>query len=77
LNTTTLILTISTGAALAAIVLGWNAIGRWAWLSSRTQRRIFEAETPDQNRESALRVPSNTLELKLGIVLERRKINLM
>jgi Flp pilus assembly protein TadB len=65
MNITTLILTISAGAALIATVFGWNAIGRWAWLSSRTQRRILEAETPDQHRESALRLPANTQERKL------------
>ena len=60
-----LIITMSGFAGLAAIWLGWNAIGRWALLSSRTQRRIHDAETPNQHRESATHLPSNTLERKL------------
>ena len=64
MNIATLILTIAGGAAFAALLLGWQLVGRWALLSSRTQRRILEAEAPDLKIQ-ALRLSASSLERRL------------
>jgi len=46
MNMTGLNLLIAAGSAAAVLLLGWEYAGRRAFLSSRTQARLFKAETP-------------------------------
>ena len=66
MNLTSIILIISFLASAIALVLGWEFSGRWAFLSSRTQARLSQAETPLQQEEALSRLPAGSLERKLA-----------
>jgi tight adherence protein B len=60
-----LALIISGLAGLIVLILGWETSGRWAFLSTRAQRRLQQAETPIAQEDSLLHLPSGSLERKL------------
>jgi Flp pilus assembly protein TadB len=66
MNITSLILFISALAGCIALLIGWELSGRWAFLSSRAQRRLMEAETPLQPEAALVRLPAGSLERKLA-----------
>ena len=66
LNITVLILLIAGLSAAAVLTLGWELSGRWAFLSSRAQRRLQKAETPLQAEAALVRLPAGSLERKLA-----------
>jgi Flp pilus assembly protein TadB len=66
MNLTSIILIISFLASAIALILGWEFSGRWAFLSSRTQARLAQAETPIQKEEALSRLPAGSLERKLA-----------
>ena len=66
MNMTSLILFISALAAAITLLLGWELSGRWAFLSSRAQRRLAQAETPLQPEAALVRLPAGSLERKLA-----------
>jgi Flp pilus assembly protein TadB len=66
MNITSLILFISALAGCIALLIGGELSGRWAFLSSRAQRRLMEAETPLQPEAALVRLPAGSLERKLA-----------
>jgi tight adherence protein B len=60
-----LALITSTIVALIVLILGWETSGRWAFLSTRAQRRLQQAEIPLAQKESLLHLPAGSLERKL------------
>jgi Flp pilus assembly protein TadB len=56
---------ISCLAGLIVLILGWETSGRWAFLSTRAQRRLQQAETPIAQEDSLLHLPVGSLERKL------------
>jgi tight adherence protein B len=56
---------ISGLVGLIALLLGWEGSGRWAWLSTRAQRRLQRAETPNAQEEARLHLPPGSLERRL------------
>jgi Flp pilus assembly protein TadB len=65
MNMTNLIILISFLAAAIALLLGWELSGRWDFLSSRTQRRLQQAETPLLREEIFTRFPAGSLQRNL------------
>ena len=65
MNMTSLIFLISFLAAVIALLLGWEFSGRWDFLSSRTQRRLQQAETPILQEETFTRLPAGSLKRRL------------
>ena len=61
MNVTVLIFGIAFLAGTAILVLGWELSGRWAFLSSRAQRRLQEAETPELHEQAFDRLPAGSL----------------
>ena len=65
MNMTSLIFLISFLAAVLMLLLGWEFSGRWDFLSSRTQRRLQQAETPILQEETFTRLPAGSLKRRL------------
>jgi Flp pilus assembly protein TadB len=65
MNMTNLIILISFLAAAIAVLFGWEVSGRWDFLSSRTQRRLQQAETPLLHEETITRLPAGSLKRNL------------
>jgi Flp pilus assembly protein TadB len=65
MNMTNLIFLISFLAAAIAMLIGWEVSGRWDFLSSRTQRRLRQAETPLLHEETFTRLPAGSLKRRL------------
>jgi len=65
MNMTTLIFMISALAAVIALLIGWEVAGRWDFLSSRTQRRLQQAETPLLKEDTFARLPKGSLKRNL------------
>ena len=61
MNVTGLIFSIAFLAGAAILILGWELSGRWAFLSSRAQRRLQEAETPELHEQAFDRLPAGSL----------------
>ncbi|MFA5872723.1 MAG: hypothetical protein WC832_02040 [Anaerolineales bacterium] len=61
MNVTSLIFLIAFLAGTAMLVLGWELKGRWAFLSSRAQRRLQQAETPVLRDQAFERLPAGSL----------------
>ena len=61
MNVTGLIFMIAFLAGTAMLVLGWEVQGRWAFLSSRAQRRLQQAETPVLREQEFSRLPAGSL----------------
>lgn len=66
MNLTSIILVISFLVSAIVLVLGWEFSGRWAFLSSQTQARLSQAETPVLHEEALSRLPAGSLERKLA-----------
>jgi Flp pilus assembly protein TadB len=66
MNMTSLIFLISFLAATVALLVGWELVGRWDFLSSRTQRRLQRAESPRPQADSLPRLPAGSLPRSLG-----------
>ncbi len=60
-----LTLLISGLVSLITLLLGWETSGRWAFLSTRAQRRLRQAETPIAQEDSLLHLPAGSLERRL------------
>ena len=65
MNMTNLIILISFLSAAIALLLGWELAGRWDFLSSRTQRRLQQAETPLLHEETFTHLPAGSLQRNL------------
>src|SRR5258706_11992820 len=65
MTTMEMIFLISSVVAFMVLIWGWETSGRWAWLSSRAQRRLQKAETPIAQEDSLLHVPVGSLERRL------------
>jgi Flp pilus assembly protein TadB len=65
MDMTSLILLIASTAAVAAVLLGWEITGRWDFLSSRTQRRLQQANTPLQLEDKFTTLPAASLKRRL------------
>lgn len=65
MDMTGLILLISFLVMVAAALAGWEVSGRWDFLSSRTQRRLQEANTPLMNEAAFNHLPINSLKRRL------------
>ena len=66
MNVTGLIFMIAFLAGAAILVLGWELSGRWAFLSSRAQRRLQQAETPELHEQAFDRLPAGSLARKIA-----------
>jgi hypothetical protein len=66
MNVTVLIFSIAFLAGAAMLVLGWEVSGRWAFLSSRAQRRLQQAETPELHEQAFDRLPAGSLGRKIA-----------
>jgi Flp pilus assembly protein TadB len=66
MNVTVLIFSIAFLAGAAMLVLGWEVSGRWAYLSSRAQRRLQQAETPELHEQAFDRLPAGSLGRKIA-----------
>ena len=66
MNVTVLIFGIAFLAGSAILILGWELSGRWAFLSSRAQRRLQEAETPELHEQAFDRLPAGSLGRKIA-----------
>lgn len=60
-----LILLIAFLVAVVAVLLGWEISGRWDFLSSRTQRRLQQANTPLMLEEKFTQLPAGSLKRRL------------
>lgn len=60
------ILLISTLVAVISLLVGWESIGRWEFLSSHAQRRLQQAETPVVHSGSLENLPIGSLARKLA-----------
>ncbi len=60
-----LALSIAGLVSLIALLIGWQTSGRWAWLSTRAERRLQKAELPSLREDSLLKFPTNSLQRKL------------
>ncbi len=60
-NPLILILAVAALAATAALVLGWEIVGRWAYLRSKSSRRLADAESVEVVAAIA-EAPENSLE---------------
>jgi Flp pilus assembly protein TadB len=65
MDMTSLILLISFLVAVAAVIMGWEITGRWDFLSSRTQRRLQQANTPLQLEDTFALLPAASLKRRL------------
>ena len=65
MNPTIQMALISALAAGATLILAWQFTGRWAFLSSRTQARLQQAETPVMKEDVICRLPAGSLGRKL------------
>jgi Flp pilus assembly protein TadB len=66
MNPTIQMALISVLAAGATLILAWQFTGRWAFLSSRTQARLQQAETPVMKEDVISRLPAGSLGRKLA-----------
>ena len=66
MNVTVLIFSIAFLAGSAILVLGWELSGRWAFISSRAQRRLQQAETPELREQAFDRLPAGSLGRKIA-----------
>jgi tight adherence protein B len=60
-----LALSIAGLVSLITLLIGWETSGRWAWLSTRAQRRLQKAESPSLQDDLLSSFPTNSLQRKL------------
>jgi Flp pilus assembly protein TadB len=57
---------ISALISVITVIIAWQLTGHWAFLSSRTQSRLHEAETPVLKEDLLSRLPAGSLARKLS-----------
>ncbi len=60
------IVLISALVAVISLLVGWESVGRWEFLSSHAQRRLQQAETPIAQTSSLENLPTGSLARKLA-----------